>query len=1014
MKSLKLVIITFLGVLFCIKLNAQGVQTFQSIRLYHPTTQGQYISILPPNGITSYGLTLPAAQGAAGQVLTNNGSGVLSWATPSSSSDWAITGNSNITDGTHFLGTTNNVALNFRVNNDKAGRIGNNTDQNVVLGFQSGYSFSTGISNTIIGHQAGYYTSTGSYNTFIGSGAGQNNTTGEPNTFLGSLAGMQNTTGNYNHFIGNQAGRFTTTASYNFMEGVAAGYSNTTGGNNHYSGYRAGFTNITSNNNHCVGFEAGYNNTVANSHFVGYHAGRANTTGAENTFEGYQAGYSNTTGYANHYNGYQAGYTGATVNNNTAIGYKAMYTNAASNNVAVGAHTLEANTTGTQNTALGAWTLPANTTGNNNTALGNSSMQVNTTGYGNTAVGTATLIANIGGQDNTACGYYALRTNISGNFNAALGQHAGSLATGSNNTFLGGRSGYNTSTGGNNVTVGYEAGLTNTTGANNTLLGYQADVSSAALTKATAIGYNAKVAASNSLVLGGTGGDAVNVGIGTTTPSAKLHILGGSFLSAYSANPALPFSNSYNDFAAPIGTSETVGLRIINTSTLATGNTALLGFNSYNAGGATWGIGAYQNSTSIYDNDFFIGYSNGGVYYKRFYFKNDGSLGIGTVIPVNRLDVEGSAVIGASYSGTNTAPTNGLLVEGNVGVGATTPLAKIHQDNGNATANYHKFTAGTTTGITSTDGFDVGVDASGNAILNQNEALPLIMSANNSEVMRVTSAGNVLIGGNLTPAETTGVALVNQSANDLKDDFIVTTYNSTTTPAFVIFKARGTAAAPTALTNNENIGGFNSKGYNGTSFASLSAISTITAADFTTSFGADLAFMTGRTGTISERMRIMSTGNVGIGVTLPSHILQINGQGRATNSAWATTSDIRLKNIDGKLEYGLNEVMKINTYRFHYKKDNPLNLPTDNPFQGVVAQELRNIIPEAVQNNPDGYLTVNTDPIFWAMLNAVKELNTENDKLKQQILDLEHKLLEQDEKNTKAIEEIKAILSQKK
>jgi len=37
------------------------------------------------------------------------------------------------------------------------------------------------------------------------------------------------------------------------------------------------------------------------------------------------------------------------------------------------------------------------------------------------------------------------------------------------------------------------------------------------------------------------------------------------------------------------------------------------------------------------------------------------------------LDVEGGAVIGAAYSGTNTAPANGLLVQGNVGIGTANP-----------------------------------------------------------------------------------------------------------------------------------------------------------------------------------------------------------------------------------------------------------------------------------------------------------------------------------------------------
>lgn len=54
-------------------------------------------------------------------------------------------------------------------------------------------------------------------------------------------------------------------------------------------------------------------------------------------------------------------------------------------------------------------------------------------------------------------------------------------------------------------------------------------------------------------------------------------------------------------------------------------------------------------------------------------------VGIGTTgnTAKNKLDVEGAAVIGATYSGTNTAPNNGLLVEGNVGIGLTSPAAKL-------------------------------------------------------------------------------------------------------------------------------------------------------------------------------------------------------------------------------------------------------------------------------------------------------------------------------------------------
>jgi len=57
------------------------------------------------------------------------------------------------------------------------------------------------------------------------------------------------------------------------------------------------------------------------------------------------------------------------------------------------------------------------------------------------------------------------------------------------------------------------------TGSFNTFIGATADGGMDGLTNATAIGYGAIVGASNSLVLGGTGANAVNVGIGTVAPS---------------------------------------------------------------------------------------------------------------------------------------------------------------------------------------------------------------------------------------------------------------------------------------------------------------------------------------------------------------------------------------------------------------------------------------------------------------------------------------------------------------
>jgi hypothetical protein len=85
-----------------------------------------------------------------------------------------------------------------------------------------------------------------------------------------------------------------------------------------------------------------------------------------------------------------------------------------------------------------------------------------------------------------------------------------------------------TTSGTSNTAIGYAAGGTIVTGSNDTFLGQSADATAPDLTNATAIGAQATVGASNSLVLGGTGPMAVNVGIGTPTPSNVFTIAQGS------------------------------------------------------------------------------------------------------------------------------------------------------------------------------------------------------------------------------------------------------------------------------------------------------------------------------------------------------------------------------------------------------------------------------------------------------------------------------------------------------
>ena len=135
---------------------------------------------------------------------------------------------------------------------------------------------------------------------------------------------------------------------------------------------------------------------------------------------------------------------------------------------------------------------------------------------------------------------------------------------------------------------------------------------------------------------------------------------------------------------------------------------------------------------------------------------------------------------------------------------------------------------------------------------------------------------------------------------------------------------------------------------------------------------------------------------VGIGTyTLSSYELVVNGQAAKTGGGlWSNYSDIRLKNVLGNYDKGLTEILALEPVVFNYKTDNPLDLPSDDEEIGLIAQEVRQIFPEAVSVRQDGYLDFNMHPIMVAYVNAIKELKRENDELQDKVNQLESRLSE--------------------
>ena len=133
---------------------------------------------------------------------------------------------------------------------------------------------------------------------------------------------------------------------------------------------------------------------------------------------------------------------------------------------------------------------------------------------------------------------------------------------------------------------------------------------------------------------------------------------------------------------------------------------------------------------------------------------------------------------------------------------------------------------------------------------------------------------------------------------------------------------------------------------------------------------------------------VLASGRVGIGTASPDTTFSVNGEAsKVGGGTWNTFSDGRLKDIDGEFRGGTDELMKLHTIRYRYKAQNPAGITDRAEHVGLVAQEVQQVLPEAVYSNNQGFLMLKSDPIIFAMPNAVKEQKAANDKLQTVVQD---------------------------
>jgi len=241
------------------------------------------------------------------------------------------------------------------------------------------------------------------------------------------------------------------------------------------------------------------------------------------------------------------------------------------------------------------------------------------------------------------------------------------------------------------------------------------------------------------------------------------------------------------------------------------------------------------------------------------------------------------------------------------------------------------------------------------------------LQSNNTAGSGLTVATNGNIGiGTTSPGGT--LDLLSQSGTATAR---FTNYGNTND--IYLRRAQGTILSPTIAGSGSVLGRLIGQGYDGSTFQNGASISL--EADGTTGAG----IMPGRI--------VFNTSPTGSSTLAPRVIINNNGQFtinalgtgtvQSTAGALSVSSDERLKVISSSFNRGLKDLQGISPIQ--YKWNEASGLPTNVPLTGFSAQNIQANIPEAVNIDSRGFLTLDDRPIIATVINSIKELNTKID-----------------------------------
>lgn len=364
---------------------------------------------------------------------------------------------------------------------------------------------------------------------------------------------------------------------------------------------------------------------------------------------------------------------------------------------------------------------------------------------------------------------------------------------------------------------------------------------------------------------------------------------------------------------------------------------------------------------------------------------DNGEVGIGLTAPASRFHSAGQIRSGIPSGGLGgaSATTGSLLFYNssntntvNIQSGVTTTsytmtlpatqgaASSVLTNNGSGGLDWAQLTVGSW--LLAGNTLSGTLPASPAEFIGTLNAADWIIRTNNTEKMRVQSGGNVGIG-TTTPSDKLGVA----GGISIGAGYAGSTSAPTNGASIQGNVAIGATASPfsssdkliiTSATAGDTHIRLQSATYTGGSsslfYSSTSGEFRLTQNDG----GPGMVFYTGY-GTATEKMRIATSGNVGIGTTTPGQKLDVNGNVNVTGNFFATgtvnntsgtfgPSDINLKqNFDSTFS-GMAILHQLKPLTFDFKTGQypRLHLPSGLQY-GLIAQEVEQILPNLVMND---------------------------------------------------------------